>query len=200
MITNPFGCEDLSLDQLRETLVVVSETHFGWWILSNVPESVQLSNLFLLHGVDIEVLIGNYDLFIKIIDYLLFVFCHFFHHVIARDENSVEIFLVRESWFLALDFAVEVGLAVCSWNELEAFHLHFGLHSLHMMRDLKKFNHRLSWSLGMLIPVLSFHHIVKTSFCFPSGFIILFLLYDNFIFIDDWEGETQMLGRISVEF
>lgn len=52
----------------------------------------------------------------------------------------------------------------------------------------------------MLIPIFSFHDIIKTTFCFPTSFIIFLGFLFNFIFVHDWEGKTEMFGRISIEF
>lgn len=51
----------------------------------------------------------------------------------------------------------------------------------------------------MLVPVLSLHHVVKTTFSFPGSLIFLFCLLFNLIFIDDWESETKIISGVSIE-
>lgn len=52
----------------------------------------------------------------------------------------------------------------------------------------------------MLIPILSFHHIVETFFGFPGGFVLLFGLLSDFVLIDNWESQAEMFCGVSVEF
>lgn len=68
-----------------------------------------------------------------------------------------------------------------------------------MMWDFQLVNCRLSWSLGVLIPILSLHHVVKACSGLPSSLILLFFLQLDLVLIHYWESKAQMLGWISVE-
>lgn len=78
----------------------MSESHLIDISLSDVLILVELDNLLLLHGVDLEVLVGNDHLLIEVIDLLLFHLGQLLHHVVSRDENGVEVFLLGERWAL----------------------------------------------------------------------------------------------------
>jgi len=63
-----------------------------------------------------------------------------------------------------------------------------------MVWDFKLINCRLSWSLWVLIPVQSLHHIVEAAPGLPASLILFFLLQLDLILIDDWERKAQMLS------
>ena len=158
-----------------------------------------MGNLIFLKGVDFEVLIGHDHLLVEVIDLFLAHLSLFFHHVVSRDEDGIEILLLREGGSLSLHFGLKVWLAVFSWDKSVALKLGLGFKGLNVMWNLQVVNGGLIRSLGMLVPVLSLHHIVKTTFSFPGFLIVLFCFLFNLIFIYDWESETEIIRRVSVE-
>jgi len=178
----------------------MSKTNFYDFALSHVLVFVKLSHFSLFSRVNLEVLRCNHNLFVEVIDFFLFLLSKFFHHIVTRDENSIEVFFIWEGWFLWFDFCLEIWFTVSSWYELEPFHVHFSGEGLLMMWDFQILNSSKIWFLRMQIPIFSFHDIIKATLCFPTSFIILLCFLFNFIFVHNWESKTKMLGRISIEF
>lgn len=77
-------------------------------------------------SVDREVFVCNDHLFLKVIDLLLLHLSHFFHHVIARDEDSFEVGWVRKI-LNVLNFALKIDFPVILRPILSIFSLSFGL-------------------------------------------------------------------------
>jgi hypothetical protein len=172
----------------------VPQTNLVCISLSNILVLVKLCDLLLLHCVDLEMLIGDDHLFVKVVDLFLFHLGQLFHHVVARDEDSVEVLLLRECGPLRFNLGLEVWLSVGPWHKLEALHLLFGVQSLKVVRDLQVVDRRLIWLLGVLVPILTLHHVVEAILRFPVPLILFLGLLLNFIFVHDGEGETQMLS------
>ena len=173
----------------------MSESNLLNLSFSDILESVKLRNLLLLHSVNIKVQGINHNLLFKIFQHFLFIQLLLLDHVVSTYENCFEVIFGGESCLSSFDFTLEVGFAVGSWNIRKAFELLLGLSYLDVIWRLSQvLQLALMWLLGMQIPVFSFHHIIETSFGFPSSFIeLLFFLYD-FIFIYNWESKTQMLS------
>jgi hypothetical protein len=178
----------------------MSQTNFHDLAFSHVLVFVKLSHFSLFSGVNLEVLRCNYNLFVEVIDFFLFLLSKFFHHIVTRDENGVKVFFIWEGWFLWFDFRLEIRFTVGSWYELEPFHVHFSGEGLLMMRNSQILNGSKIWFFRMLIPIFSFHDIIKATLCFPTSFVIFLGFLFNFIFVNNWESKTKMFGRISVEF
>jgi len=81
---------NLSLNHLRDSPFAMPQTNLLTAILSKINESVQLRDIALFQGVNIEVLVVNYDFLIKVILQLLLLLRLFFDHVVSRDEYSLE--------------------------------------------------------------------------------------------------------------
>jgi hypothetical protein len=165
----------------------VSQTNCVGFALSNILVFVELDNFYLFHGIDFEVLSAHDHLLVPVIDLFLAHLSLFFHHVISRDKYGIEILLIRKGGSLSLHFGLKVWLAVFSWDECVALKLIFSFEGLDEVWNLQVINCRLIRFLGMLVPVLSFHNIVKTAFSFPSSLIFLFCFLFNLVFIYDWE-------------
>lgn len=193
------GHHDLALHHGRDPALSMSQTNFVHVAFSNIGVFVKLDNFYLLHGINLEVLIGNDNLLVEVIDLFLTHLSELFHHVISRDENGIEVLLLGERGSLSLHFGLEIWLAVFSYNESEALKLLLGFIGLDVVWNLQVVNGGLIRSLGMQVPIFSLHHIVKTAFSFPCSLVRLFCLLFNLIFINNWESETEMLGRISVK-
>ena len=197
---NGLSSHNLSLDHGGDPSLVVPQTNFIDITFSDVLKSIELHYFFLLHGVHLEVLIGNNHLLVELVDFLLAHLSELLDHVVARDEHGVKILFFRESRSLGFYFRLEVRLPIFSGNKCESLHSLFGFQGLNVVRNLQIVDCRLIGSLGMLIPVLSFHDIIKSILSLPSSFIFLFGLHLNLILVHDWESQTEMLSRVSVEF
>lgn len=177
----------------------MAKTHFDCVAFSNVLVFVSLSYFNFFSGVNLEMGVGYYDFFVEVIDLFLLKLGKLFDHVITRDKHCVEIFTIRESGPLSLDFGLEVRLSVLSWNILEAFKFQFSFQSLLVVRDRQAFDSSLVGSLWVLVPILSLHNIVEPTLSLPSTLIFLFGFLSDLILIDYWESKTKMLSRICVE-
>ena len=104
---------DLASGEFAQTAIAQSHANLLSLILHQAFILVHL--VWLLHsGVHLEVLVVNDYFAFKIVYLLLLQVSHFLHHVITRDEDSLEVVGVWEV-FLILDFAVEINFTVVSW-------------------------------------------------------------------------------------
>ena len=85
-------------------------------------------------------LIGNHDLLIEVINFLLSHLSLFLNHVVSRDKYCVEVFLLGEGWALRLYLCLEVWLAVFPWNECEALHSLLSFESLKVVGNFQVVN------------------------------------------------------------
>ena len=100
-----------------------------------------------------EVLISNNHLFLEIIFFLLFELCHFFHHIITRNEHSIKEGRIRECLILPFNFAVEVILAMVR-RSIDCSLLHcFCLLLLLDERDFQIIHNRLGRLFWMCIEI-----------------------------------------------
>ena len=187
-VLHEFGRVNLPLHHLRDALSSVTEANLLDSVFPNVFVLVELGDLLFLHGVDVEVLVFDHDLLVEVIYLLLLLLSLLFDHVVAGDENSLEVIGVRECIPDHFDFGLEIRLAVILRNVLKSLHLFFSLCSLNMVWNSKLVDGELIWFFGVFIPVLPLHDIIKACLGLPSSFIILFFLECNFVFVDDWEG------------
>lgn len=178
----------------------MTEANFLYWVLSDVLIFIKLCSFLLFESVHIEMLIVNDNLLVEIVNLFLLLLGQFFDHVVARDKDSLEIVWVREGVANYLYFGFEVSFAVVPRHVLETLKLLFGFGSLFVVRNRQLVHREIVGSLRMLIPILSLHDVVETGFGLPSCLVVLFLFEGYFVFVDDWECQTEVLCRVSVEF
>lgn len=137
-------------------------------ILSYILVLIELRRFLFLQSVHIEMLIVHNDFLIEIINLFLLLLRLLFDHIVARDEDRLEVVRMRESVTDYLYFGLEVRFAVVSRHVLEAFQLLFRLRSLDMVRNRQLMHGELVRALRVLIPILSLHDIVEAGFGLPS--------------------------------
>lgn len=52
----------------------------------------------------------------------------------------------------------------------------------------------------MLVPVFSLHHVIETTLGLPCSLVLFFCFLFNLILVYNWECQTEMLSRVSIEF
>lgn len=82
-VLDDLGGVDLSLNHLGDPFASVPETNLLDGVLSDVLELVELGDLLLLQGVDVEVLVINNDFPIEVIDLFLLLLSLLLNHVVA---------------------------------------------------------------------------------------------------------------------
>lgn len=92
------------------------------------------------------------------------------------------------------NLGLKIWFAIVSGHILEALHLFLGLRPLNVVWNRQLVHRELVRLLWVLVPVLPFHYVVKARLSLPPGLVVFFFLQGNFIFIDDWEGEAEVLG------
>ena len=189
-VLNCFRRVYLSLHHCGDSSLRVAEADFLYWVLSDILIFIKLRRFLLFESVYVEMLIVNDNLLVEIVNLFLLLLSQFFHHVVAGDEDSLEIVWVRERVANYLYFGLEVGFAVVGGHVLETFQFFFGFGSLLMVRNRQLVHREIVGSLRVLVPILSLHDVVKAGFGLPSCLVVLFLFEGNLVFVDDWECQT----------
>ena len=181
-LSHLLGGDDLAIVEFTQTAIAQPHADLLRTILHQTFILAHL--VWLLHSsVHLEVLVVHDNLAFEILYLLLFQLGHFLHHVIARDEHSLEVVGVWEGC-LILDFAVEISFTVISWIILLALKAIPRLSLLLHVRDLQIIHGGLRRFLRVLIPGGLLTMDIEAGLGFPASLVIRFLFLSDQVLID----------------
>lgn len=188
---------DLTIGEFTQAAIAQSHADLRSLIFHQTFILVHL--VWLLHSsVHLEVLVVHDYFPFKIVYLFLLQVSHFLHHVIARNEDCLEIVGVWES-LLILDFAVEIRFTVVSWiiwltlKEVPSLSLLLHVWDLQIIHSGRR---RFLW---MLIPGSLLSMDIKTGLGLPARLIVSFLFLSDQVLIDEREWLGQVFLRIRVK-
>ena len=142
----------MAAGHLSQAVLTKSQANLGYLTLQHALVFVLLIGL-RDPRVNVKVLVGNDDLALKFIFFLLFQSIFFLGHVIARDKHCVEKFRRREGRLLSGDSGHEDRLAFILGSILVFVEGSLGLECLLNVWITKSFDLRGVGFLYMLVPI-----------------------------------------------
>lgn len=149
-------------------------------------------------AIHVEMLVRDNNFAVKVLLFLFPQFGHFLVYAFAREEHSLEVGRVTESLWPP-DLALKVRLAIIRRVISGLDQLVLRVLHRHDVGDLEVLNSGLSGLLGVFVPVLFFHNVVKAGFGLPFGFVFQFLFHCDLVLIDERECEGEVLLGVGVE-
>lgn len=190
---------DLSASKSMNASFVVPQANLLDGVNPEVLETIHLSSYDLLSGVNSEVRVVDNHFLVEIVDFLLLSFLLFLLGVVSQArEDCLEVIWLREG-LSGSYFTVKVRLSIFASHKLVLLQLCLGLLDLHVVGHLQCFYCRVVRLLWVLVPVLSFHHVVKAILGLPSGLVVLFLLDDNLVLVHQRESQTEEVFGVGIE-